>query len=62
MNGSPVYFCGHVQMGLCLITWHLAPTPQVPLQGSMHFWLLHALFDVQSVLTTHSGRQSGGLP
>ena len=49
-------------MGLWLTTSHRAPTPQLPGQGSMHFWLLHAWFCRQSVLTTHSGLQVGGLP
>ena len=28
----------------------------------MHFWLMHALFDGQSLLITHSGRQLGADP
>lgn len=61
-NGSPVYLGGHVQIGLCLTTSHLASTPHDPLHGLIHFWLLQALFGGQSELTTHSGRHRGGLP
>ena len=49
-------------MGLWLVTWHLALLPQVPGQGSTHFWLMQAVSWLQSELTTHSGRQLGGLP
>lgn len=28
----------------------------------MHFWFTHALFDGQSLLMTHSGRQLGAEP
>lgn len=62
INGSPVWLGGQVHIGLCLITTHLASTPHEPLQGSIHFWLLQALFKEQSELTKHSGLQSGGLP
>lgn len=44
------------------MTWHRAFWPQVPMQGSTHFWFIHALFDGHSALTTHSGRQPGGDP
>lgn len=62
MNGSPVIRGGQLQIGLWLTTSHLAPTPQDPAQGFMHFWLLHASDRPQSELTTHSGRQAGGEP
>lgn len=62
MNGSPVCLGGHVQIGLCLMTVHLASTPHEPSQGLIHFWLLHALFAGQSELKTHWGRHDGGLP
>ena len=61
-NGSPVYLTGQLHIGLWLTTVHLAPTPHVPGQGSIHFWLEHASFWAHSALTTHSGRQVGGLP
>lgn len=32
------------------------------MHGFIHFWLLQAKFKGQSELTTHSGRQNGGLP
>ena len=62
INGSPVYRDGQLHIGLWLITWHLADIPQVPGQGSLHFWLLHAWFCEQSALIVHSGWQVGGLP
>ena len=61
-NGFPVYLTGQLQIGLWFTTSQLAPTPQLPGQGSIHFWLLHARLWRQSVLTTHSGLQVGGLP
>lgn len=36
--------------------------PQDPWQGSWHFLFIHALFDGQSILLTHSARQFGGAP
>ena len=62
MNGSPVKPFSHEQIGLWLLTWHLAFMPQVPGQGSVHFWLIQALSSGHSELTTHSGLQLGGLP
>lgn len=62
INGSPVYLGGQMQIGLCLTTLHFASTPHDPTQGSIHFWLLHALLSGQSELTTHSGLHRGGLP
>lgn len=61
-KGSPLKPWGHLQMGLWLTTEHSALTPQLPGQGSLHFWLTQALESSQSELTTHSGRQVGGLP
>lgn len=37
MNGSPVNLLGQLHIGLCDTTSHLAPTPQVPGHGSLHF-------------------------
>lgn len=62
VKGSPVKPDIQLQIGLWLITWHLALTPQVPGQGSRHLWLEQAWFRLQSVLTTHSGLQAGGDP
>lgn len=62
MKGSPVYLGGQLQIGLWLITWHLALTPHVPGQGSTHFWLLQASFWGHSLLVTHSGLHVGGDP
>lgn len=53
---------GQLQKGPWLTTVHLAFRPQVPVQGSTHFWLIHAWFWEHSELTVHSGRQKGGLP
>lgn len=62
VNGSPVYPVTQLQIGLWLTTWHRAWIPQVPGQGSLHFWLMHASFGGQSELTTHSGLHEGGAP
>lgn len=51
-----------LHIGLCLITWHCVLIPQDPLQGFIHFWLLHARSREQSELRVHSGLQVGGLP
>lgn len=40
----------------------MAFVPQTPGHGSTHFWLTHALSRAHSELTTHSGRQLGGVP
>lgn len=61
-NGSPVYPDLQVQIGLWFTTIHCALSPHVPGHGSMHFWLEQAMFNLQSVLTAHSGRQFGGFP
>lgn len=37
-------------------------SPQLFIQGSLHFWSVHAKFGGHSELTTHSGRQLGGDP
>lgn len=44
------------------MAWQLALFPQVPGHGSLHFWLMQALFKEHSELTVHSGLQPGGLP
>lgn len=62
VKGSPVYLGGQLQIGLWFTTWHLALIPQVPGQGSMHFWLEHAWCNGQSELTIHSGLHVGGVP
>jgi hypothetical protein len=41
-NGLPVYFGGHEQMGLWLLTWHKALMPQLFGQGSWHLLLMQA--------------------
>lgn len=53
---------GHTQIGLWLITLHWALFPQVPIQGSLHFWLIQANCEEHSELKRHSGLQFGGLP
>lgn len=40
----------------------LALSPQLPIQGSKHFWSMQAKFGGHSELITHSGRQYGGEP
>lgn len=62
VNGSPVYPAGHEQLGVWLMTLHIAPTPQDPGHGSIHFSLIQALLLGQSALMAHSGRQFGGEP
>lgn len=62
INGSPVCLLGQVHMGLWFTTWHIAPVPQVPGHGLIHFWLKHASFNGHSELVTHSGLHVGGLP
>lgn len=62
VKGSPEYLGRQLQMGLWFTTWHWVLKPQVPIQGSIHFWLLQARFRGQSELTTHSGLQDGGAP
>lgn len=63
MKGSPSgKFSGQEQIGLCPTTWQRASSPQLLMQGSLHFCLIQALFAGQSELTAHSGRQAGGAP
>lgn len=62
IKGSPLNPGEQLHIGLWLTTLHLAFIPQVPGQGSRHFWFMHALFCIQSVLTVHSGLQAGGEP
>ena len=50
------------QLGAWFTTRQSAFGPQVPAQGSTHFWLTHASLDRQFELRTHSGRHSGGFP
>ena len=58
VKGSPIYPGIHVQLGTWFLTSHWALIPQVPGQGSTHLFRWQALFDGQSELTTHSGRQA----
>lgn len=44
------------------MTLQIVLRPQLPGQGSWHFWLVHASFFGQSELITHSGLQVGGAP
>lgn len=62
MNGSPVYPSLQVQIGECAITWHRAPRPQAPSQGSRHLRSIQASCSLHSELTRHSGRHDGGEP
>lgn len=62
MNGLPVYPFWHVHTGLWFTVWHTEFVPHAPGQGSTHLWFLQALLNKHSELTTHSGRQPGGLP
>lgn len=61
-NGSPECPGLQLQIGLWLITMQTALIPQVPTQGSTHFWFMHASLWGHSALTVHSGLQAGGLP
>lgn len=62
VNGSPVYPVMQVQIGMWFWTLHSALKPQEPGHGSLHFSVIQAIVDGQSVLTTHSGLQLGGEP
>lgn len=62
INGFPVYPSEHMHCGVWLTTLHCALAPQVPGQGSLHFWLIHARWLEHSLLLTHSGLQFGGVP
>ena len=61
-NGFPVIRFGQVQNGLWFTTEHLALMPQVPGQGSLHFWLRQDSLGEQSEFVLHSGRHVGGTP
>lgn len=50
------------QLGVWLTTLQSALRPQVPGQGSLHFWLMQAKCEGHSGLLTHSGLQFGGCP
>ena len=54
---SPVYPGLQVQMGLWFLTEHWAFLPQVPGQGSRHFFWTQAKWLGHSVLIRHSGLQ-----
>lgn len=51
-----------MQFGVWLTTLQSAFKPQLPGQGSLHFWLIHARCNAHSLLLIHSGRQFGGVP
>lgn len=55
INGFPDIPDGHEHIGIWLITSHIAPWPQAPGQGSVHLFLIHALFRGQSEFIIHSG-------
>lgn len=52
----------HAHIGVWLTTLHMALIPHEPIQGSLHFWLIHANRLEHSELLIHSGRQFGGDP
>ena len=54
---SPVYPWLQLQMGLWFLTEHWAFLPQVPGQGSLHFFWIQARWLGHSVLMRHSGLQ-----
>lgn len=62
VKGLPLYPGAQLQIGLWLTTIHFVFNPHGLGQGLIHLWSLHASWDGQSELTTHSGRQPGGLP
>lgn len=63
VNAFPIVGAGHEQIGMWLDTVQMAPTPQVPGQGSWHLVLIQACDFEQSVFTKHSGWQlSYGFP
>jgi hypothetical protein len=57
-----VYPSGQEQIGVWLMTLHLAPAPHDPGQGSLHFSRIQAKLLGHSELMVHSGLQLGGLP
>lgn len=62
VNGSPVYVCMQVHIGVWLTTKQSVLLPQEPIQGSLHFWLIQANWLEHSPLLMHSGLQFGGVP
>lgn len=63
VNASPIVGKGQEQIGIWLDTVQMAPTPQVPGQGSWHLVRIQAWDFGQSVFTKHSGWQpSYGFP
>lgn len=60
-NGSPVRPGGHVHVGLCLDTWHIANSPQTPIHGLIHLYDTHAKRSSQSSFISHSRRQPRSL-
>lgn len=56
-NGSPVNPGGHVHVGICFETLHIAKLPQIPTHGSIHLYLTHANRSLQSSFTSHSRLQ-----
>lgn len=61
-NGFPVYPSGQLHTGMWFVVIHLAPKPQEPGQGSLHFSLIHAILLGHSGFMVHSGLQLGGCP
>lgn len=61
-NGSPTYPGRQVHKALWFTTLHTALEPQLPGQGSLHFWLMQARVFGHSGFIVHSGRQLGGIP
>lgn len=62
IKASPANPAGHKHRGAWLTTRQSAPVPHDPGQGSLHFWLMHAMSFGHSEFVMHSGRQFGGLP
>jgi hypothetical protein len=52
-----VYPGGQLQMGLCDVTRQMAPAPQEPGHGSLHFCWMQALSAGQSLLMMHSAEE-----
>lgn len=48
---------GQLHTGIWLYTLQIAFWPQVPIQGSLHLFLMQASWGLQSLLLTHSGLQ-----
>ncbi len=62
VKASPVKPGWQRHSGRWLTTLHKALTPQVPMQGFLHFWFEQASFILQSLSTIHSGLHVGGFP